>query len=78
LGDTQASQVTTGIESECNPQGNSTILQESDHSRFFHVVLEDTENVEDVWSQSLPHLRGVQDFDQNVKDVGENLVWSGN
>ena len=77
LGDTQASQVYNGIESESHSthkavnatNGQVLIYKNRIILSVFHACSGGhTENVEDVWSQSLPYLRGVQDFDQNVRE----------
>jgi len=64
LGDTQASQV-YGIESESS---GTWAVNATDQLVFHACSGGHTENVENVWSQSLPYLRGVQDFDQNVRE----------
>ena len=75
LGDTEASQVYKGIESESygtHKAVNATARQILTYKNqiilsVFHACSGGhTENVEDVWSQFLPYLRGVQDFDHNV------------
>lgn len=73
--DTQASQVYKGIVSES--PGTYAAVNATDGQILTYknqVILSvfhacsggHTANVEDVWSESLPYLRGVQDFDQNV------------
>ncbi len=73
---TQASQVYKGIVSESpgtHAAVNATTGQVLTYNNqiilsVFHACSGGhTANVEDVWSQSLPYLRGVQDFDQNVR-----------
>ena len=75
LGDTEASQVYKGVESESNGTHkavNATGGQILTYKNrlilsVFHACSGGhTENVEDVWSQRLPYLRRVQDYDQNV------------
>lgn len=74
--DTQASQVYEGIVSESpgtHAAVNATTGQVLTYNNqiilsVFHACSGGhTANVEDVWSESLPYLRGVQDFDQNVR-----------
>ncbi len=75
LSNTQASQVYQGVAKEFSSTqtavnatagqvltyGNQLILS------VFHACSGGrTENVEDVWSEALPYLRGVQDYDQDV------------
>lgn len=73
---TQASQVYKGIVSESpgtHAAVNATTGQVLTYNNqiilsVFHACSGGhTANVEDVWSESLPYLRGVQDFDQNVR-----------
>lgn len=75
VGDTQAWQVYTGLEKETSTTQaavNATAGQVLTHSgRIIEAVFHSssgghTENVEDVWSQPLPYLRGVQDYDQGT------------
>lgn len=75
LGDTTTWQVYKGIESEALPthqavdatagqvmtHGGKVILAVFHSSSGGH-----TENVEDIWKQSLPYLRGVADYDQGT------------
>jgi stage II sporulation protein D len=77
LGDTQASQVYNGIVSETSSTHkavNATAGQVLTYKNqiilsVFHACSGGhTENVENVWSQSLPYLRGVQDFDRDVRE----------
>ena len=86
LGDTEASQVYKGIESESNGTHkavNATAGQILTYKNqiilsVFHACSGGhTENVEDVWSQRLPYLRGVQDYDQNVKACQWVRTFSG-
>lgn len=74
--DTQASQVYEGIVSESpgtHAAVNATTGQVLTYNNqiilsVFHACSGGhTANVEDVWYESLPYLRGVQDFDQNVR-----------
>lgn len=76
LVDTQASQVYQGIISESSgtyAAVNATAGQVLTYKNqiilsVFHACSGGhTANVEDVWSEALPYLRGVQDFDQNVR-----------
>lgn len=72
---TQASQVYNGIEKE-SPGTYAAVQATSGQVLTYNnqVILSvfhacsggHTENVEDVWSEALPYLRGVPDFDQNV------------
>ena len=75
LGNTQASQVYKGIETESygtHKAVNATARQILTYKNqiilsVFHACSGGhTENVEDVWSESLPYLRGVQDFDRDI------------
>jgi len=75
LGNTQASQVYNGVERESPgtyAAVNATAGQILTYKNqiilsVFHACSGGhTANVEDVWSQALPYLRAVQDFDQNV------------
>ena len=72
---TQASQVYTGVKSEAPgtyAAVNATTGQILTYKNqailsVFHACSGGhTENVEDVWFEALPYLRGVKDFDQNV------------
>ncbi len=72
---TQASQVYNGIEKE-SPGTYAAVQATAGQVLTYNnqVILSvfhacsggHTENVEDVWSEALPYLRGVPDFDQNV------------
>jgi stage II sporulation protein D len=75
VGDTQAWQVYNGIEEETDSTRaaaeatrgqvltyNGQIIEAVFHSSSGGY----TENVEDVWSNPLPYLRAVQDYDQNA------------
>jgi stage II sporulation protein D len=75
LGDTTTWQVYKGIESEAPPTHqavNATAGQVMTHGgkvilAVFHSSSGGhTENVEDIWKQSLPYLRGVADYDQGT------------
>lgn len=75
VGDTQAWQVYNGLEKETSTTQaavNATTGQVLTYSgRIIEAVFHSssgghTENVEDVWTQPLPYLRGVQDFDQGT------------
>ena len=75
VSNTQASQVYKGLASEFSSTQaavNATAGQVLTYNNqlilsVFHACSGGhTENVEDVWSQRLPYLRGVQDYDQNV------------
>jgi stage II sporulation protein D len=72
---TQSSQVYKGVASEFSSTQsavNGTAGQVLTYNNqlilsVFHACSGGhTENVEDVWSESLPYLRGVQDYDQNI------------
>lgn len=75
VGNTQASQVYKGVQSESpgtHAAVNATAGQVLTYNNqiilsVFHACSGGhTENVEDVWGQPLPYLRGVDDYDQNV------------
>ncbi|MBD2096494.1 SpoIID/LytB domain-containing protein [Trichocoleus sp. FACHB-591] len=75
VGDTQAWQVYEGVAKETSTTQaavNATAGQVLTHSgRIIEAVFHSssgghTENVEDVWKQPLPYLRGVQDYDQGA------------
>ncbi|MBW4665262.1 MAG: SpoIID/LytB domain-containing protein [Chroococcus sp. CMT-3BRIN-NPC107] len=72
---TQSSQVYKGVASEFSSTQsavNSTAGQVLTYNNqlilsVFHACSGGhTENVEDVWSEALPYLRGVQDYDQDI------------
>jgi len=72
---TQASQVYTGVKSEAPgtyaavtaTTGQILTYKNQAILSVFHACSGGhTENVEDVWFEALPYLRGVKDFDQNV------------
>ncbi len=75
VSNTQSSQVYKGIAKEFSSTQaavNATAGQVLTYNNqlilsVFHACSGGhTENVEDVWSEALPYLRGVQDFDQDV------------
>lgn len=75
VGDTQAWQVYEGVAKETSTTQaavNATAGQVLTHGgRIIEAVFHSssgghTENVEDVWKQPLPYLRGVQDYDQGA------------
>lgn len=75
VGDTTSWQVYDGIEDECNTTqaaveqtaGQVLIYQNQIIEAVFHSASGGhTENVEDIWVQALPYLRGVPDFDQGT------------
>ncbi len=75
LDDTQASQVYNGVESESPgtyaavsaTTGQVLTYKNQIILSVFHACSGGyTSNVEDVWSEALPYLRAVQDFDQSV------------
>ena len=86
VGDTQAWQVYKGVESESygtHAAVNATAGQVLTYKNqiilsVFHACSGGhTENVEDVWSQPLPYLRGVDDYDQNVSACQWVKIFSG-
>lgn len=86
VGDTTASQVYKGLESESSrtqaavkaTAGQVMTYKDNVILSVFHACSGGhTENVEDVWSQKLPYLRGVQDFDQNVSACQWAKTFSG-
>ena len=86
VGDTQAWQVYKGVESESygtHTAVNATAGQVLTYKNqiilsVFHACSGGhTENVEDVWSQPLPYLRGVDDYDQNVSACQWVKTFSG-
>ena len=86
LDDTQASQVYSGVASESSSTRaavNATAGQVLTYKNqvilaVFHACSGGhTENVEDVWSQRLPYLRGVRDFDQNIRGCQWEKMLSG-
>ncbi len=83
---TQASQVYKGVASEFSSTQaavNATAGQVLTYNNrlilsVFHACSGGhTENVEDVWSEALPYLRGVQDFDQDVSQCQWVKSFSG-
>ncbi len=75
VGDTAAWQVYNGVASE-SPGTRAAVKSTSGQVLTYknQIILAafhacsggHTENVEDVWSQPLPYLRGVQDFDRDI------------
>ena len=87
VGNTEAWQVYKGVESESSgtyAAVNATTGQVLTYKNqiilsVFHACSGGhTENVEDVWSQPLPYLRGVDDYDQNVSACQWEKTFSGN
>ncbi len=86
LGNTQASQVYKGLASEFSSTQaavNGTAGQVLTYNNqlilsVFHACSGGhTGNVEDVWSESLPYLRGVQDYDQGITQCQWAKSFSG-
>jgi len=75
IGDTQAWQVYKGVESEYTSTQQAVMATEGQVLIYQGKIIEavfhsssggHTENVEDVWVEPLPYLRGVPDFDQGT------------
>ncbi|MBD2464841.1 SpoIID/LytB domain-containing protein [Oscillatoria sp. FACHB-1407] len=75
VGDTTAWQVYRGVEEETNTTQAAVQQTEGQVLTYNGQIIEavfhsssggHTENVEDVWTQALPYLRAVQDFDQGA------------
>jgi stage II sporulation protein D len=75
LGSTTSWQVYKGIQSEATSTQAAVYATQGQVLTYGNQIIEavfhsssggHTENVEDVWSQALPYLRGVTDFDQQA------------